>query len=428
MDELGKAREIISQTDRQMTGLFLRRMEASGRVAAYKQAHGLPVFDPVREGEVLAAGAERVTDEALRPLYLDFLRHGMELSKSYQRQLLAEEDTLWVRARDRGYRVVIRPGCLAQAGRLLELDRRVCIVTDEGVPPAYADQVAGQCARPLICTLPAGEESKSMASVLDICAAMQHAGFTRGDCVVSVGGGTVGDIAGFAASCYMRGVELYHIPTTLLAQVDASVGGKTGVDLNGVKNALGAFYPPRAVLMDPDTLKTLPPRRLAEGLAEYVKMAVCLDGPLFERLESREDLLEDPAALLRSAVLLKKQVVEADEGEQGLRRVLNFGHTLGHGIEMAAGGALHHGECVALGMLAMAGPQLRPRLERLLSRLGLPVTVQADREAVLAAALHDKKAVEGGIAAVLVDRPGEACISILTAEELRRRTEGGLFL
>ncbi|MBR4868020.1 MAG: 3-dehydroquinate synthase, partial [Clostridia bacterium] len=183
---------------------------------------------------------------------------------------------------ERSYDIVIRRGVLHQASEFLQLDRKVLIVTDDGVPAEYAQTVAAQCADPLVVTLPQGESTKCMASFEQLCRAMLEHGFTRTDCVVAVGGGVMGDLAGFAAASFMRGIDFYNIPTTLLSQVDSSIGGKVAIDLDGVKNCIGAFYQPKKVLIDPNTLLTLDPRHIAAGLAEAVKMAATFDKDLFE--------------------------------------------------------------------------------------------------------------------------------------------------
>ncbi|MBR4425394.1 MAG: 3-dehydroquinate synthase [Oscillospiraceae bacterium] len=325
-----------------------------------------------------------------------------------------------VRLGERSYDVTLRPGCLRQAGELLDLDRRVLVVTDEGVPPEYAAAVAAQCARPQVVTVPAGEGSKSLAVLENLLLAMLEQDFTRADAVCAVGGGVVGDLAGFAAACYMRGIDFYNLPTTVLAQVDSSVGGKTAVNLGGVKNIVGAFHQPRGVLIDTETLSTLPGRDVAAGLAEAVKMGLIADAALFALFEDGDPMshLDD---IIFASLREKARVVSADEREQGLRRCLNFGHTVGHGIEAAAEGALRHGECVALGMLPMCPPALRARLLAVLERLGLPTGCSLDPERVLAAALHDKKAAGGTVTAVLVDEPGSFRLERMTAEELRAR-------
>ena len=293
--------------------------------------------------------------------------------------------------KDHGYDIITERGALSQAGKYLSLDRRVLIVTDEGVPAIYAQTVADQCADPVIETVPMGEGSKSFAVLERLCTTMLRRGFTRGDCVVAVGGGVVGDLAGFAAASYMRGIDFYNIPTTLLSQVDSSIGGKVAINLDGVKNCVGAFYQPKCVLIDSDTLRTLPRRQIANGMAEAIKMAITFDPALFEIFERGEENERLDEVILAS-LKIKKAVVEADERESGLRRVLNFGHTIGHGIESAeALHGLYHGECVALGMIPMCGEKVAERLIPVLRRVGLPTTLPVDPETALGFVAHDKK-------------------------------------
>ena len=195
----------------------------------------------------------------------------------------------------RSYEIVIERGCLGKVGEYLNLDRKVLVVTDTGVPAAYARTVAGACREAVICTVEQGEEHKTLQSLEKLLSAMLAAGFSRKDCVVAVGGGICGDLAGFAAASYMRGIDFYNIPTTVLSQVDSSIGGKTAVNLDGIKNVVGAFHQPRGVLIDTDVLRTLPRRHISAGLAEALKMAVTFDEDLFQILEKifvKEDLFE----------------------------------------------------------------------------------------------------------------------------------------
>ena len=421
MDKLQEARRAISAIDAEMAELFVRRMAAVGQVAQYKLEHGLPIFDGAREQEVLEKGAQRVTDPALREHYARFLQNNMDVSKDYQRRLLADKAPLRMELGSRSYDIVIRRGCLKAAGSLLDLDRKVCIVTDSGVPEDYSRTLAAQCKDPVIVTVDGGEANKTMDTVTAVCRAMLEAGFTRRDCVVAVGGGLVGDLAGFAAASFLRGVDFYNIPTTLLAQVDSSIGGKTGVNLDGVKNMVGAFYQPRKVLIDPDTLDTLSPRLYAEGMAEAVKMALTSDAALFEALEEGGLPVEQ---VLEGALRIKKTVVEQDERETGLRKLLNFGHTIGHGVEAAGGGTLYHGECVALGMVPMCAPAVRARLLPLLEKLGLPTHWEGDKAAAWQAMSHDKKSTASGFSAVFVDELGKGCVKQVTFEEMKAILEG----
>ena len=321
------------------------------------------------------------------------------------------------------YDITLERGVLARAGELLDLDRRVLIVTDSGVPRVYAETVAAQCREPVIACVPQGEGSKTLSFFESLCRELLNHHFSRTDCVVAVGGGVVGDLAGFVAASFMRGIDFYNIPTTVLSQVDSSIGGKVAVDLDGIKNILGAFYQPKAVLIDPDTLHTLPARQLANGLAEAVKMALTFDAPLFELFEN-EDALDHIETIIAHSLRNKKRVVEQDEREAGLRRVLNFGHTIGHAIESVEGlSGLYHGECVALGMLPMCGDALRPRVARVLSKLGLPTQWQGDPAALCEAAFHDKKFADGNVTVVTVPQAGQFALERWTPARLRQCIE-----
>mgnify|MGYP004533734359 FL=1 len=321
------------------------------------------------------------------------------------------------------YPIILDSGVLSHAGEHLALARRVLVVTDSGVPEEYAETVAGACRQARICTVPTGESSKNMGSYQQLLGEMLALGMGRGDCVVAVGGGMVGDLAGFAAATYMRGVDFYNVPTTLLAQVDSSVGGKTAIDMNGVKNIVGAFHQPRAVLIDTDTLRSLSRRQMAAGLAESVKMAMTCDAALLELIESSSDLTADLPEIIARSLSIKAWVVEQDPTEQGLRRVLNFGHTIGHAVESCAGGKLLHGECVAMGMLPMCGPALRPRLTNILRKCGLPTGCGFTPRQLLPYLLHDKKAFSDGISVVMVDEPGSFRMEKQAPEEILQRWE-----
>ena len=290
------------------------------------------------------------------------------------------------------YDILVERGLLAKAHEHLNLNRRVLVVTDTGVPAEYAETVAALCKEGVICTVEMGEASKSLEGFGTLLSTMLEHGFSRKDCVVAVGGGVVGDLAGFAASAYMRGIDFYNIPTTLLSQIDSSIGGKTAINFGGVKNIVGAFYQPKKVLIDPDLLKTLPPRQIANGLAEAIKVGLTSDEVLFGIFENGEigSRLDE---IIARALTVKKNVVEQDEKEAGLRKILNFGHTVGHGIESSGGMAeLYHGECVALGMIPMCGEAVRPRLVAVLKKCNLYRTLQYDWDKITAAAFHDKKA------------------------------------
>lgn len=312
--------------------------------------------------------------------------------------------TLNVKTSGGDYNIHIERGLLQRAGAMMNLDRKVLVVTDTGVPEQYAMTVASQCADAVVFVFEQGEASKNMDTYTGILQTLTENAFTRTDCVVAVGGGVVGDMAGFAAATYMRGIDFYNVPTTVLSQVDSSVGGKTAIDFMGYKNLVGAFYPPKAVLIDPEVLQTLPQRQVSNGLAEAVKMALTHDSALFEMLESRELSDEVMDEVLLRAIKIKKQVVEADEHETGQRKVLNFGHTLGHGIEAVSD--LYHGECVAIGMIPMCSTAVQERLIPVLERLSLPTAISCNIDEVVNACRHDKKSSGNTITVAFVPEIG----------------------
>ena len=321
------------------------------------------------------------------------------------------------------YNIYIERGGLEKASTLLNLNRKVLVVTDSGVPCEYAEKIAENSKEAYVVTVPQGEESKSIETYEMLLKEMLSKSFTRKDCVVAVGGGVVGDLAGFVASSFMRGVDFYNVPTTVLAQVDSSIGGKVAVNLGGIKNIVGAFYQPKAVLIDPDTLKTLDSRLVSAGLAEAVKMALTFDKELFEKIESSLAPFEMIDEIIEGSLRIKKRVVEEDERESGLRKTLNFGHTIGHAIESTAKGELYHGECVALGMLSVCDDIIRERLLRVLSKLNLPTEYKAEREALLDAVSHDKKASESSVIVVLCESVGEFVMREETLADLDKRME-----
>ena len=323
---------------------------------------------------------------------------------------------------ERSYDVVIESGCLSRGGDLLNLRRKVLIVTDSGVPAQYAQKVAEQAQTPFIVTVPQGEESKNIHTWMTLLDRLVEEHFTRTDCVVAVGGGVVGDMAGFAAASYLRGIDFYNIPTTLLAQIDSSVGGKVAVDYKGYKNLVGAFYQPKKVLIDPNVLETLDPRQVRAGAAEAVKVALTCDGELFSLFESGQALSRLETVIFR-ALQVKAKVVSQDETEGGLRRVLNFGHTVGHGIETACDFSLLHGECVGLGMLPMVSEELRPRLLRVLTSLGLPTECTVDCKEVLQAMAHDKKRAGGNITVVRCKEVGSFVFETLPFARLEEEIQ-----
>ena len=216
--------------------------------------------------------------------------------------------TIHINLGEDSYDILVERGILKNTSQYLNLDRRVLVVTDSGVPEQYAKAVAEQCKEGIIYTVEQGEVSKSLDTFGKLLQTMLDHGFSRKDCVVAVGGGVVGDISGFAASAYMRGIDFYNIPTTLLAQIDSSIGGKTAINLGGVKNIVGAFYQPKKVLVDPELLETLPQRQISNGLAEAIKMSLTSDEKLFELIEN-EDIESNIDEVIIRSLNIKKSVV-----------------------------------------------------------------------------------------------------------------------
>jgi len=319
---------------------------------------------------------------------------------------------------DDSYDIVIERGAIHRAKELLNLNRKVMIVTDDGVPEEYADEVADMAVEGTVFTVPQGESSKELGWYRAILTQMLKCDFSRRDCVVAVGGGVVGDLAGFVAASYMRGIDFYNIPTTVLSQVDSSIGGKTGVNLNGIKNIVGAFHQPKKVIIDLDLLDTLTTRQINNGLAEAVKAGLTSDPELFAIFE-RGDAMKNIDEIVLRSLMMKKDVVEQDEKEQGLRKILNFGHTIGHAVESYCRlNQLYHGECVALGMIPMVSEELRPRLINVLKSLNLPTSYKLNSEEVLDAMMHDKKGEGNTVVITTVDEPGHFEMKSVAYDEL----------
>ena len=327
---------------------------------------------------------------------------------------------------ERSYDITVSRGAIKHASELFALDRRVLVVTDDGVPAQYSKAIADAAGEPHILTIRHGEASKCPERYLEILKFMLACGFDRHDCVVAVGGGVVGDLAGFAAATYMRGIDLYNIPTTLLSQVDSSVGGKTAIDFLGYKNVVGAFWQPKGVIVDPDVLESLDARQFACGMSEIIKMFATSDGKMFGRLEDKTQCIP-VEEIITAALRIKMNVVEQDEHEAGLRRVLNFGHTIGHAIESISVDEpypLLHGECVALGMLAITEGEVRRRLMHLLHRYDLPTAFRCDESRFREVLLHDKKAQSGDITVVLVDEIGSFSLKTERVDSIIARIKG----
>lgn len=354
---------------------------------------------------------------------------------------------LFVRHRSGDCRVAIGRGLLREAARWIAVTGiagkigRCAIITDSNVGKLYAEsltttlQSAGMS--PVVVSIPAGEASKSMGSVARVIDALAEARLDRHSFILALGGGVIGDLAGFVAAIYYRGIPYVQIPTTVISQCDSAIGGKTGVNTVGAKNLVGAFHPASLVLVDPDTLRSLPKREFNEGFAEAIKHGIIRDPALLTELATFDE--ESLPGIIRRNLEIKAEIVNADEFERnGQRATLNFGHTIGHGIEQAAGyGRLLHGEAISLGIVAASRISARKAglpptqvvsIVECLKRFDLPTVLPSDisTDAVLRSLSLDKKFEEGAIRFVLVPRIGEAYLSKsgeVTLNDLRNAVE-----
>ena len=322
------------------------------------------------------------------------------------------------------YDIVVERGILEKAGQLLNLNRKVLIVTDDGVPTEYSRCVAAQCKDAYIQCVCQGEQSKGFETYQKLLSFLLKSGFSRGDCVVAVGGGVVGDLSGFVAATFMRGIDFYNIPTTLLSQIDSSIGGKTGINYQGIKNVIGTFYQPSLVLVDFDLLNSLDQRHFNNGLVEALKMGYIYDSTILDLFEGDIDSnLED---IINKSIIGKKYYVEQDEKEENIRKILNYGHTFGHGFESLGGFSdkLYHGEAVALGMLVVN--EDKDNLSKYLEKLNIKYDFDFDKEKLMESVLQDKKIDGDYIDLIKVDQISEGYISKTSLNKLNEILEGGI--
>ncbi len=328
------------------------------------------------------------------------------------------------------YDVWVGANLLPNLAELAHIDGPIALITDSNVGPLHAKQL-GEVA--CLLTMPAGEQHKTLATVQTLYDGLLTAGIDRKATIVALGGGVVGDVAGFVAASYMRGLDFVQCPTTLLSMVDASVGGKTGVDLPQGKNLIGAFKQPTAVLADITTLQTLPQAEFTSGMAEVIKHGLIGNPELFERLETGDWRLtsQSPVSSLQSlvatAIKVKRDVVQEDPFENGRRATLNLGHTFGHAVEQVSGYRVRHGEGVAMGLVAAANlsarlgfcaPALQNRIEGVLQAQGLPIRIptEFDLKAIYQTMFSDKKKAAGKLRFILLRDVGDVFVSGDVAE------------
>lgn len=322
--------------------------------------------------------------------------------------------------KEKSYDIHIEKGILYRIKEYIDLNRKVMIVTDTGVPQKYIDIIKSQCPNGYSIAVGQGEGAKSFKVFEEVCKKLLDLGFHRNDLIIALGGGVIGDLGGFVAASYMRGIDFINIPTTTLSQIDSSIGGKTAINLGDTKNIIGAFYQPKGVFIDLEVLKTLPRRHYYNGLVEALKAGLIYDKELFEIFENK-NINDNLQEIIYRTLLVKKDVVEKDEKEENLRKILNFGHTVGHGIE----GFFHlkdvlHGEGVAMGMLPMIEDEgLRERTKKILKKMNIDTDIEYDREKVFELMLKDKKADQDKITLVKVKELGKAELVKVPIEECK---------
>lgn len=336
-------------------------------------------------------------------------------------------------AASRGYDVLIDPGCLSRAGAQLAAVLPPCaaaVVADDTVSGIYGETVCRSLSaagfRPVRFTFPHGEASKTLAVYGKLLRFLADEHLTRTDVLVALGGGVAGDLGGFAAATYLRGIPFAQLPTTLLAAVDSSVGGKTGVDLPEGKNLAGAFWQPALVLCDPETLSTLPEETLRDGCAEVIKYGLLGSEPLFRALQ-RTPVLRQAEEVIAACVGMKRDLVEEDEFDRGSRRLLNLGHTFGHAVEACSRYTISHGRAVAVGMAMIAraaaakgfcAPEVPAAAEALLTQYGLPTECPCPAEAMLRALRADKKIADGAMHLVVPEAVGRCRVETVPFDAL----------
>lgn len=320
------------------------------------------------------------------------------------------------------YTVTIERGIIHSVASYVPAHEKIVILTDDGVPVQWVDSIKHQFDHPVLITIPRGESAKSLSQLESITTTMIDAGCTRKTVLIALGGGVIGDLGGLVAALYMRGISYVQVPTTLLAQVDSSVGSKVAVNTQKMKNAVGAFYSPVAVCIDPDVLHTLPELEFANGMAEVIKYGMILDAELFEAIE-QGTAIKDIAKLVYQCVQHKAAIVEEDELDQGRRQILNFGHSIAHAIEKASSGAIAHGQAVAIGMaMMMKRTNDYSRFVSVLKRYGLPSTFD-QVDSLLDYIQTDKKSSTQGISEIFVNPIGTASIKEISFEQLKDMLE-----
>lgn len=331
-----------------------------------------------------------------------------------------------VKLTDAQSRVIIEKGCHTHLNDYMDFNGRVMVISDDNIPDSLKEKVLEQFENPILALVPQGEKAKSFEVYGDLLATLLENGFSRKDFIVALGGGVVGDLAGFVAATYKRGCRFVSIPTTTLSQIDSSIGGKVAINMNGLKNCVGTFYHPETVFVDTETLKTLEKRHFYNGLVEALKAGCIYDAKLFGIFKNHAEELSVDSEYLQQIIirslLVKRDVVQQDEKEQHLRKILNFGHTIGHAIESLYNlKDYYHGECVANGMVMITeNQQLKADIADILDKMHIPVVTNPDADKCLEFIKNDKKAKGSTVDIVKVDTAGKAYIEKTDIEDMRK--------
>ena len=328
---------------------------------------------------------------------------------------------LRIHTKQKDYPIYFERGILSKLKEYLKDTSIGLIVSDDGVPEKWLSIVQTQYPNVPIYRFKQGEASKNMNVYQDLLKVMLENHLSRKDTVLALGGGVVGDLVGFACATYMRGISYINVPTTTLSQIDSSIGGKTAIDFMGVKNSVGAFYQPTAAFIDPDTLSTLPKRHFINGLAEAIKEGMTFEEELFAYFE--KDYESHIDEIIYRCLEIKKEIVEEDERENGRRKLLNFEHTIGHAYESYYElGQYLHGECVAMGMVSiLENKELKARLCRVLEKVGLPTSCDANPKEVLRLIQNDKKTDHNQITIIQVDEIGKGYLDTWSMKDMERK-------
>ncbi len=324
---------------------------------------------------------------------------------------------------NRDYSIYIEEHLLDKIEEYIDFPSNTLIVTDTNIPEVYVEKITKKAKKSFVYKIKPGENSKTITSYLEISKVLIENKFNRSDLIIALGGGVVGDLTGFVAATYKRGISFINIPTSTLSMIDSSIGGKVAVNVDDIKNIIGAFYMPKKVLISLDTLDSLPIRHFNNGLMEALKAGLIYDKDLYQLFKQNDLNIKE---IIKKSLNVKKAVVEIDPLEKGLRKILNFGHTIGHAIESQNFDTIFHGEAIAYGMLYFIKDELKEEVKSVIENIIGKINYNLDNEKALSLISNDKKCTENGIDIVVVEKIGEAKIESYSLDKIKGILEGGL--